>query len=356
MSSGHGGNLAEAELHFGRPRTEFIDFSANLNGYALPIDPKAWLSWLGDVHHYPSGIKDLCQRLADCHRVPHEQIIPCAGAIEALWLAARNFTGGVARIPHPTFGGYEPAARAAGMQIERQIVPLGSNRLETIEHHLQPGETVFYCNPNNPCASWTPCEELMTAIRAHPKVNWVVDEAFVEFVASANGGLLSIADLPQNLIVIRSLTKSWCIPGLRLGFAVTANAKWQAALRAQQHPWSINSVLLSWAQHFLTPANYRCIRDGLRHLPDIRRGFVHELAGVPGCEPFPGNANYVLVRLREPMPAAGELCECMGRMGFLIRNADNFIGLEEGAYVRLAVRAPDENRRLVEALRTLVEQ
>ena len=356
MSSGHGGDLAEAEQRYGRPRHAFIDFSANLNGYALPIEPKAWLSWLGDVHHYPSGIEDLTTRLAECYQVSPQHLIPCAGAIEGLWLAARIFKGGTARIPHPTFGGYEPAARAADMHIERLIVPPGSHRLQALETSVQPGDTVFYCNPNNPGADWTQTDELLSAIRAHPQVQWVVDEAFVEFVPAANGGMLTTADLPENLIVVRSLTKSWCIPGLRLGFAVTTNPEWQAALRAQQHPWSINAVLFSWARQTLTPDNYRRIQESLQHLPDLRRGFVHELAAVPGCEPLPGDANYVLLRLGEPMPAAGELCECMGRMGFLIRNADNFIGLEEGGYVRLAVRAPEENRKLVEALRALVEQ
>ncbi|MCC5835760.1 MAG: aminotransferase class I/II-fold pyridoxal phosphate-dependent enzyme, partial [Opitutales bacterium] len=211
-----------------------------------------------------------------------------------------------------------------------------------------------FCNPNNPTADWTDSNGLLQVIRAQPQVRWIVDEAFVEFVPTANGGLLSEQALPENLIVVRSLTKSWCIPGLRLGFVYTTNPDWHRALRAQQHPWSINSVLISWARHTLTSDNYRRIRESLEHLPDLRRGFVHELDGIPGCEPLPGDANYVLVRLSEPLPVAGELCECMGKMGFLIRNADNFIGLDEGAYVRLAVRAPEENRRLVEALKTLV--
>ncbi|MCC5835860.1 MAG: aminotransferase class I/II-fold pyridoxal phosphate-dependent enzyme, partial [Opitutales bacterium] len=161
MSSGHGGNLAEAESRYGRPRHEFIDFSANLNGYAPTIEPKEWLSWLGDVHHYPSGAEELAERLADCYQVSAKNLIPCAGAIEGLWLAARIFRDGVARIPHPTFGGYEPAAQAADMRIERVLTPPGSQRLEVLKSQLKAGDTVFFCNPNNPTADWTDSNGLL---------------------------------------------------------------------------------------------------------------------------------------------------------------------------------------------------
>ena len=276
----HGGGIAKASQEFGLPAEALLDFSANINVFAPSISSEAWERWRTEIIRYPEAdAESMRQRLAAVYGVNADHILPTAGAIEGLYLAARLFTnleGGVTTtlggsapfgtsltpgvvgapasrsvkvgIIEPSFSDYTRAFEATGIQPERIVLPpeLWHRPVQDWAHLLEPFDVIVLGNPNNPTGglqSRTQLCELFSRAWARPKA-WIVDEAFIEFVA----GDETLLGVPHpSLLVLRSLTKSWAIPGLRLGFVATTNPQWIEQLGLMQPPWSINAPAASWA-------------------------------------------------------------------------------------------------------------
>src|SRR6476620_2650707 len=179
--------------------------------------------------------------------------------------------------------------------------------------------------------------------------HWVVDEAFMEFVADHDGETLlsSVEEFP-SLIVLRSLTKSWRIPGLRAGFLATTGP--MERLRKMQPPWSVSSVVHAWAKQFLVKERHQQLVESLRELRNLKSQFEAQLQTIQGVCVHPGAANFLLVELMDETLDASILYQKLGRQGLLIRACDSFRGLAKGRFIRLSVRTASENSRLVHEL------
>jgi threonine-phosphate decarboxylase len=178
---------------------------------------------------------------------------------------------------------------------------------------------------------------------------WIVDEAFVEFVRHpGQRSLLPVLERFPSLFVVRSLTKSWGVPGLRLGFVAGACAESMERLRALQPPWALNGVAEAWAEHFLTRPHYEALLSGLEVLARDREALREGLSAVEGIRVYPSACNFLLLELAELDPEAVE--ERLGRMGLLVRLCDSFYGMPKGRFLRVAVKTAEENVRLVDAL------
>ena len=236
----HGGRLSEAAREFGLSPDAFIDFSANINVLAPVVPPAAWEKWRAQITRYPEA--DACSirvQLAALHGVNAGHILPTGGAIEALYLAARLFAPCKVGVIEPTFSDYHRAFQAASCEPERIVLacemwhaPIGE-----WAHLLDPFDVVVLGNPNNPTGALQTrrqCLALLEKPWPRPKT-WLLDEAFIEFVADhGQETLLPILNEYRSLIVLRSLTKSWHIPGLRLGFLATSNPAWMERVRKMQ--------------------------------------------------------------------------------------------------------------------------
>ena len=252
------------------PAHTFVDFSANINVFAPAVSASEWEPWRAEVFRYPeadaSGVRG---RLASVYHVDGDQIVPTAGAIEALYLAARLFSGSRTVIVEPAFSDYSRAFEAGGCEHAR--IPLSRELWHAPAsewaHLLEPFDVVVLGNPNNPTGFLNARAQLRGLLERpwdRPKC-WIVDEAFIEFVADyERETLLAVLDKYPALVVLRSLTKSWAIPGLRLVFLATSNPDWLAQLRKMQPPWSISSVTEAWAACFLNPGNHERLMAGLR--------------------------------------------------------------------------------------------
>lgn len=352
----HGGRLLDAAKEFGLPPHSFVDFSANINVLAPAVSPEDWETWRADVVRYPEADADgIRRRLAAVYRDNAEQLIPTAGAIEALYLAARLFGGCKTAIVEPAFGDYSRAFEAGGCEYSR--IPLARQLWQAPAsewaHLLEPFDAVVLGNPNNPTGSLQARAELcrlLERVWKRPKC-WIVDEAFIEFVADhKRETLLPVLDKYPSLIVLRSLTKSWAIPGLRMGFLATSNPVWLAQLRKMQPPWSINSVTEAWAASNLTPGNHARLLAGLRELQEARLRFAARLGQIAGLLVCPSTCNFLLVEITEPSLDAHSIYRELGRRGLLVRVCDSFYGMSRGRFIRLAVRTDAENNRLAEEL------
>jgi threonine-phosphate decarboxylase len=206
---------------------------------------------------------------------------------------------------------------------------------------------VWLCNPNNPTGQLWPRDPLRDWIAGQPRALFVVDESFLPFRPDEEAHSL-VPDLARNpnLVVVRSMTKVYAVPGLRLGYAVTG-AERAERLRAQLPPWSVNGLAQAAGLAALDDAAF------LRRTQDWFLGEARPFAErlrllAPHLEPLPSEAPFILVHLRGV--SSVWLTERLRQDGFFIRDAANFVGLDT-AYVRVAVRTTEENAQLVRVLR-----
>ncbi len=355
----HGGRLVEAAREFGLSEDAFVDFSTNTNVFAPAVPLAVWEKWRDQIARYPeSDASAIRNRLALLYNVDADHILPTAGAIEALYLAARIFAGHKVGIIEPAFSDYERAFRTAGSDWERIVLTreMWHAPASTLKHLLEPFDVVVLGNPNNPTGALRPRKQLLALVEKswrRPKT-WIVDEAFIEFVAGhEEESLLPVLSEYRSLIVVYSLTKTWNIPGLRLGFLATSNAAWMERLRMMQPPWSVNSVAQAWSAEYLTAENHARMLAGLCELRNTRSRFEAALSEIAGLRLYPAAANFLLIELLESSLDAWHLYRELGSHGLLVRVCDSFQGMPKGRFIRVAVRTEDENNRLARELASI---
>jgi threonine-phosphate decarboxylase len=353
----HGGQVLEAAREFGLAHQSFLDFSSNLNVLAPTVSGAEWEQWAAGITGYPEpDARTLAKRLAELYRLDDDYILPTAGAIDGLYLAARLFAGCRVAIVEPGFSDYGRSFATVDCELEHLILPreLWYMPASQWTHLLEPFDVVVLGNPNNPTGSMQSRKELGQLLEMgwnRPK-RWLVDEAFIEFAADhTEETLLSIVEQFPSLIVLRSLTKSWRVPGLRAGFLATSGP--MERLRTMQPPWSINSVVEAWARRFLVKEHYTQLLKSLQELRDMKRQFETQLGTIPGIRVHAGAANFLLVELLDGALNARSLYQQLGRRGLLIRVCDSFRGLVKGRFIRLSVRTVSENSRLAGELSTV---
>jgi adenosylcobyric acid synthase len=361
----HGGNRRRLAQAAGGPEQDLLDFSASIN----PLGPPKWLpevvlANLRAVEHYPDPE---CLRLVEAisarYSVAPERVVVGNGSAEIIAALPRvlgGLAGGVpgvtrAVIPVPAYGDYTRAAAQAGLAV--RTVALDETKGFALDGDevgacLEAGDMVFMGRPNNPTGTLCAREDLLSLAARHPGTWFFVDEAFVEFVLDEAGapdpGLLGV-DLP-NLVVVRSLTKLYAIPGLRLGFVVASPVP-AAALRRALVPWSVNALAQAVGVAALADEEYvRATRD---FVVQERGRLAAELSALSGLQVFPGSANYLLVRVSGGQRDAVDLAARLLQRGIAIRACDDFEGLD-GSYFRVAVRTAEEDDRLLAELRSLL--
>lgn len=358
MTAGHGGNIRALAERAGCEVEEILDFSANINPLGSPSVLRAALArGVDELGHYPDiEAKDLTAAIARRYGVAAGQVVAGNGSTELLYALTRAVKACRAVIPVPSYIDYAAAAELAGMEV--QAAALREDRGFAVDFAelgaaLRGGEMVFLGQPNNPTGLLLDGAELRRFAAEHAGTTFVVDEAFADFVdgydaplggpASGDG---AGAELPANVVVLRSLTKFYAIPGLRLGFAAAA-APLAAAIRRQVPPWSVNSLAQAAGAAVLADGEYVCrSRQAVR---ELRESLSRGLAQLGGLCVYPGEANYLLVRLNRASMDAAALAAALLRRRIAIRVCDNYPGLD-GRFFRVAVRPAEDNAALLAAL------
>jgi len=342
-------------------KDQIIDFSVDVNPLGFPAVVRSTiLEHLDDIRGYPDpSATELREAIAAYHQVPAESILPGNGTAELI--------GVLARLPHvkkcvivvPTFGEYEWVMEQVGVTTAL-LQTTAANRfgLDIVQQDwpqlLEDVDLVFLCNPNNPTGVATSKDDVLEIAHRCRDVGarLVVDEAFVEFVDHPH----EVSVVPEamqldNVIVLRSLTKLFAIPGLRLGYLVACPAIVEE-LRAFQPAWPLNTFALAVGTELLKETDYVvCSRQAIAKLRDELQQL---LSTLPGLQPFPSVTNFVLCRLADADITSSEVCDRLLDHGLLIRNCDSFTGLEPSRFIRVAVRHREDNERLATALREVL--
>ncbi|WP_420122925.1 Rv2231c family pyridoxal phosphate-dependent protein CobC [Nakamurella sp.] len=345
---------AEPDLHHhgdAEAGPGLLDFAVNVRAQR----PPDWLArriagTLDTLGRYPDATAATAA-IAARHGRPVDQVLPTAGGAEAFTLIARALRPVHAVVVHPQFTEPEAALRAAGHAVERVVLAAADGFV------LPPGaipdaaDLVMIGNPTNPTGVLHPAAELRPLLR--PGRVLVVDEAFLDAVPGEAESLAG-QQLP-GLLVVRSLTKTWALAGLRAGYAV-GDGELTGRRAAQQPPWSVSAPALAAIAACCAP---EAIARAAAELPTIAAGryrLVRGLAalGLPvaGAPATP----FVLVDTTPALPAGappGLMRDDLRRRGIAVRRGDTFPGLGP-AWIRIAVRDPATTDRLLAALQELI--
>ncbi|MFM1655169.1 threonine-phosphate decarboxylase CobD [Brevibacillus sp. B_LB10_24] len=354
---GHGGDLWSAGEIFGVNPLDLLDFSANINPLGPPDGLFARLAQaLPDITRYPDPTCRTFRRKLSGHLgVAPEQLLIGNGAAECLQLAVTALAPRYVGLVYPSFSEYESAARKAGCEIiplytsaEQDFLPETDQLLALIDR----SDMVFLGYPNNPTGNHLPIAALLEAARtcSSHKTYLCVDEAFIDFLPDGEAlSLLSRLNEFPYLIVFRSLTKMYAIPGLRLGFAAASESV-IARMAEKQIPWSVNHLAQVAGEYLLEDKDF--IVTSQQFTAAQRESLAASLAQINGVRVFPSRTNYLLLRVGGV--SSYDLQQRLAAHGMLIRNCSMYPGLEDG-YVRVAVKGDAENRRLVNALAQALE-
>ncbi|MCL5670463.1 MAG: threonine-phosphate decarboxylase CobD [Acidobacteria bacterium] len=355
----HGGDIFGAARRLGVPVSRLLDFSANIN--PLGLSPKASRRLRRELHsvcHYPDQRQEELRHLiASKGNIDPECVVFGNGATQLLYLIPRSLKPRKALLIVPGFPEYHASLVAAQSSIrefrlraEESFSLKPAVFLEALDK--QRPDLVLLANPNNPTGTVVPrlvLLEIAGFCRGHG-AHFIVDESFIDFTQEVSLAKRAVEE--PGLIVVRSLTKFFALPGLRIGYLV-AHRSLAQTLGQTLEPWSVNTLALVSAAESIKDAAYR--KRSLALVARERDYLLGCLKKLGWMEPFPTQTNFVLARIKSPQIRGGMLRQELEGMHLLIRDSCGFKGLGP-QFVRFAVRTHKENKRLISALRVAGER
>lgn len=331
---------------------DLLDFSANLN----PLGPP---SWLKDALHdqnetitrYPDpSYSKSTLSIANYEGVEQDQVLLTNGGAEAIFLVAKYFENKKAVIVHPTFSEYERACKHYHIDVEDMFYEQESSfdlPISIIVEKLKEKDVIFLCRPNNPTGTVIAEEYLQLLLEEGKKTETyiVVDEAFVDFLPTSIPSLTSWLASYPNLILLRSLTKIYTIPGLRIGYMMACPTIINI-LKNIQIPWSINSLVDAVVPKLLED---RIFLESTRAWLCEQTKAVYEMLSELDFYISPSQVNFYLLRDKKQPDRTEDLFHFLIEYGILTRHTHNFKGLN-GKFLRIAIRSKEENERLLAVL------
>lgn len=350
----HGGNVYRAAREQRITVDRIADFSANINPLGFPTSGvRAIRSALKQIVHYPDpDCLQLRQILARQCGVDPDMILIGNGSTELIHLLPRTLGIKAALIMGPTFEEYARALMDAGGVVqyvharreERFRPPVQEILLELSAKRTR-FDTVFLCNPNNPTGQTINRSALCEITEAiERRQGWlIVDEAFIDYCQEHS--VVSMLKEYPRMIVLRSLTKFYAMPGLRIGYLLGAS-KVVNQLKGRQPPWSVNSLAQEVSCAVLQDSGYA--QKSLAVMETERPRFLRGLRSLSGVRVYSPAANFALIEL-PAWACASVLVDRLASERLLVRDCSTLPGLNR-QMIRVAIKTPKENRRLLAVL------
>lgn len=347
MNKIHGGDIYSFDKDKG-----IIDFSSNINPLGVRKDVICEIKKnIYNVEIYPDT---RCQKLryaiSEKERINMDYIICGNGAAELIYhiiFALKPKTG---LFIIPSFSEYEYAADVLSVKKKYYAVKEENNfdiLSDIIEYINNDTDIVFLCNPNNPTGRLAEQDIILKIIDKCEKTGTVIviDECFMDFVQKEKiySSVKHIKDY-NNLIVLKAFTKTYALPGLRLGYALLRDKEKIERIYSSRQPWSVSSLAQTAGEAALKESGYE---KRARELIMREKEYIKKEFEKLGIKYFESYANFILFKEREGLDKE------IIKHNILIRNCGNFKGLCEG-YYRVAVKRRSENEKLIGALKKLI--
>jgi threonine-phosphate decarboxylase len=353
----HGGDIygvpaLAAEVRNGR----VIDFSANTNPLGMPLPViEALREQAGDFARYPDPHCRLLRAALGSWEGLNEEYIVCGnGSDDILFRLCHSRKPRQVLIAVPSFSEYERAAQEAGASISCHFLSEDEDFIlsSRIIDDIRPGmDMVFLANPNNPTGKLIAQDLIREILRrcAATGALLVMDECFLPFTDTASITAL-FPEAPASLVVIKALTKTFCLAGIRVGYGICADKGIAAGLKGAGQHWSVSGPAQAAGLAALQCGAW--FSESKKMIKEARVVFTEDLRSL-NLTVFESDANFLLFKLEKALGPSLEN-RCFDR-GFLIRPCGNFRGLDN-RYYRIAVKTPRENQALVEGLRNVLAE
>lgn len=355
MLFGHGGDVYSIAERLGIEPGEVLDFSSNCSPLPYPKGLNEYLcNNLHQMHLLPEvDSKTIRSILANRYGLSPENFLIANGTTEWIFAIPRLLMPKRAFICLPTYADYEDACKAAGVDVhfvgtfsdgtektaQRLIAELLSMDKKSLE-----GALLFLCNPNNPTGLFIEPDELLDLVKSLPAtLTWLIDEAYAPFVAEDEKSSILTMNIPENCIVLRSFSKIYGIPGIRIGCLVSKGAIVKA-LWEELRPWSVNRMAQLAVSFLLNRPDFEeTVRE---YCKTEKENIVTGLTRIKGINYVPGKCHFAMFSLNKAGISAEDLTERLKEKGILIRNCANFNGLS-GENIRISPRLSEDNLKLL---------
>lgn len=355
----HGGNVYKAAKELNMPHDRILDFSANINplGFA-PIAEEIIIDHIKDIVHYPDVEQgELKEAAADYYGISPDNLMPGNGSVELINIVLEALRPSKAVIPSPAFSEYALSCKSRG--IEAVFINLRANDFrydvklfDKTKDRITPNSLLILCNPNNPTGKLIPKEDLTVMLKGlqNKKSYLMLDEAFMDFV-DTDESMVSFIEKYDNLIILKSVTKFFALPGLRLGF-VLANRKLIKKLYTLKDPWNINTFAGFVGAGVMRDRQY--IANTRQYISQEKRRLWENIKAIPGLASLYPEANFIFVKITKDIKVAA-LSERLRKKGILIRDCSNYTFLDD-SFFRVAVKSTQDNNSLISALRETLDE
>ncbi|MFJ7732957.1 pyridoxal phosphate-dependent aminotransferase [Lysinibacillus sp. NPDC097231] len=335
----HGANPQNVYHQLGLAMPEEVyDFSENVNAAGPPTFVEArWRTYYPLIQRYPDPDGEpFLTKVAAFHDVQKDSILLGNGASELFNVLARRYANKRVIVVHPTFSEYERTLGAAGAEIVPVIVEdvvRYTLPMERLKCEMANADALYICTPNNPTGVLPKKEELQQLIAHGTNVNCelVMDEAFIDWVDEAYSLIQHVTKNP-HLIVVRSMTKMYAIPGLRLGYLVASSVV-VAELKAMLAHWNLNAFALVIGAGCLDEYTY--CQQAIAYATKQRKSLQNFLQ-ENGCQVTNSVTNYVCFALPKNQQADAFFTYCLTK-GVVLRHTKNFKGLD-GEWFRIGIK------------------
>lgn len=330
---------------------KILDFSSNVNPLGAPNSVRKSLKpHLGKVTTYPDHDSIVLKnKIAKYLGVSVNNLVVGNGATEIIYDFCRaTIDRSKVLVAIPTFGEYEAASSLCGAKLGFFKTMNLESDLEEFIQKIPRNGIVFICNPNNPTGVLISKNSMMQIIRvAKAKSTFVfVDECFMELTQKQNQSLVDQVSKFENLFVLRSLTKSFGLAGLRLGYGI-GSKNLASILNKIKIPWSVNGLAQEAGLAALYDENFLA---KTQNLVKTESSFLkNSISKLDGFYCYDTATNFILIKTRQ---SAKLIQKKLLSKNILVRDCSNFRGLDSH-HIRIAIKTHKENQRLLEALKTL---
>lgn len=316
------------------------NFSSNVYYDGFPDGLRDRLiATIAKINTYPEANADsLSHCLAEWHNLAADKLLVTNGATEAFYLIAQSLRNKRVTIIIPSFAEYEDACRTADLSLEF----LDWSELDASTRFTT--DAVFLGNPNNPTGAILRKELLQSLLENNPQTTFMIDEAYVDFTPEPVSMVEELIHFP-HLILVKSLTKTHAIPGLRLGYIIS-NPTIIKHITSYKMPWSVNTMAIEAGKYIIhNRLNFPLPLEQL--LTDTQQ-LIQQLRKQQQVEITPTHTNFFLCETKNGS-AADLKSFLVNEYGILIRDASNFRGLNN-KHFRIATQTAAKNELLINAV------
>jgi len=356
MIRGHGGNIYDLAQNIGCSPGEIIDMSSNTNPLGSAPGLLEYLKEnLSAINVHPEvDSKTLLEAFASHHKIRADRVLAGNGTTQFIYTLPLALGTKKALILGPTYTDYGDACQMYKIDCEYMMAEepdLFQPNIMDIRAYLVDIDTVFICNPNNPTGNLITKRDLLKLCEAYPGIRFLIDESYLPFTDEYDETTMIQAGL-NNVMVLHSFSKSFRVPGLRLGFLIASPEIIEQFKRLYQ-PWCVNSVAQIAGrfllEHVLVDDTF--LKETQAYVAKEKYMLAERLKNTLALKLFPSMTSFVLIKIKERFDAV-HLCSKMAKHRVLLRNCSNFKGISD-QFVRITLKSSEINAIVANRLREI---